>query len=96
MLLLRPVLLAAAAQPGVYNCTDDAPPPWGGLGGTVLARGEGGYSSFRIPGIHTLQNTLLVFAEARKYSCADFGGQHDVVRSLPTPPPRPPPRGHPP
>lgn len=55
----------------------------GGGGGvtitSVFERGEGGCSSFRIPGIQSLNGTLLVFAECRKYSCADNEGQHNVA-----------------
>jgi sialidase-1 len=46
---------------------------------TVFTPGEGGYEAFRIPGVISLNNTILVFAEGRKYGCGDFAGQHDVV-----------------
>jgi hypothetical protein len=45
----------------------------------VFSRGEGGCSAYRIPGIQSLNGTLLVFAECRKYDCGDFGGQHNVA-----------------
>ena len=45
----------------------------------VFSRGEGGCSAYRIPGIHSLNGTLLVFAECRVYACGDFGGQHNVA-----------------
>lgn len=45
----------------------------------VFSRGEGGCSAFRIPGIVSLNNTLHVFAECRKYDCTDNGGQHNVA-----------------
>jgi hypothetical protein len=50
----------------------------------VFSRGEGGCSAFRIPGIASLNGTLLAFAECRKYSCADFGGQHNIVHKRST------------
>ena len=43
------------------------------------------YTAFRIPGLVAAgNNTLLAFAEGRKFSCGDFGhgkgkGQHDMV-----------------
>ena len=50
---------------------------------TVFKPGEGGYAAFRIPGIvassRNGSSVLHVFAEGRKYSCADFQGQHDIV-----------------
>ena len=46
---------------------------------TVFTPGEAGYAAFRIPGVASLQHTLLVFAEGRKFGCDDFAGQHDVV-----------------
>jgi hypothetical protein len=45
----------------------------------VFSRGEGGCSAYRIPGIQSLNGTLLVFAECRKYDCGDFGGQHNIA-----------------
>jgi hypothetical protein len=67
LLLLLLLTLAAAPTPGGVSI---AP---------VFTRGEGGCSAFRIPGIASLNNTLLVFAECRKYGCADDEGQHNVV-----------------
>jgi hypothetical protein len=51
---------------------------------TVFTPGEGGYAAFRIPGIVASSESggssvLHMFAEARKYSCADFHGQTDIV-----------------
>ena len=50
----------------------------------VFTDGEGGYASFRIPGIVATPSALVAFAEGRKYACGDFDGQHDIVakRSL--------------
>ena len=45
----------------------------------VFSRGEGGCSAFRIPGIVSLNGTVHIFAECRKYDCADFNGQHNVA-----------------
>jgi hypothetical protein len=45
----------------------------------VFTSGEGGCAAFRIPGTTATDHTILVFAECRRYSCADFGGQHDIV-----------------
>jgi len=40
----------------------------------VFANGNDGYACYRIPSIIlTSDNTLLVFIEARKYSCSDHG-----------------------
>lgn len=41
----------------------------------VFSRGEGGCSAFRIPGLASLNGTIHVFAECRKYDCADNSGQ---------------------
>ena len=50
---------------------------------TVFTPGEGRYAAFRIPGIVASSGSggsvLHMFAEARKYSCADFHGQTDIV-----------------
>ena len=45
----------------------------------VFTPGEGGYASFRIPGVVQAGDAHLAFAEGRKYACTDFGGQHDIV-----------------
>lgn len=38
------------------------------------------YAAFRIPGlVDAGGNTLLAFAEGRKFGCGDFDGQHDLV-----------------
>lgn len=67
LLLLYGFALAGAPTPGEVSIS------------SVFSRGEGGCSAFRIPGIHSLNSTLLVFAECRKYGCADNEGQHNVA-----------------
>ena len=56
--------------------------------GPVLSAGEGGYASFRIPGIVATDSAagsrcgasvLVLVAEGRRYGCDDFDGQHDIV-----------------
>jgi sialidase-1 len=56
--------------------------------GPVFVAGEGGYESFRIPGVvatdgggtHCGNATVVVLvAEGRRYGCDDFDGQHDIV-----------------
>ena len=47
---------------------------------SVFSPGEGGYAAFRIPGVIVGANgTVHAFAEGRRFGCADFAGQHDVV-----------------
>ena len=50
----------------------------------VFTDGEGGYASFRIPGLVATPSAIVAVAEGRKWACGDFDGQHDVVakRSL--------------
>ena len=81
--MLRPSLLALLPTLVNGGGAAEAPPPPGVSTSTVFTPGEEGYKAFRIPGIHSLNNTLLVFAEGRKYGCGDFAGQH--VRPHPTP-----------
>ena len=61
--------------------------------GPVFVAGQGGYKSFRIPGIIAADAAgcrrnssaapaspvLVMVAEGRKYGCDDFDGQHDIV-----------------
>ena len=48
----------------------------------VYSSGESGYACIKIPVlIHTLNNTLLAIAEARKHSCSDFAWTDLVVKS---------------
>ena len=78
--LLGLLLLWWPARPRLAAGTPAATPQPGGISIVpVFSRGEGGCSAFRIPGIHSLNRTLLVFSECRKYGCADFEGQHNVV-----------------
>ena len=44
----------------------------------VFSPGEAGYKAFRIPGILGVNETLLAFAEGRKYGCEDFAGDFAV------------------
>ena len=47
----------------------------------VFINGEEGYACYRIPAVITAPNgDILAFAEARKYSCADFGDVNIVMR----------------
>ena len=60
-------LLARAAPPALID---------------VYASGEFGYACFRIPALIALTNgSLLLFAEGRRYSCADHGFVDLVVRA---------------
>ena len=58
-----------------------APPPPGVVTTTVFAPGDsapsggGSYEAFRIPGMLAFKDTLMVFAEGRKYGCGDFAGK---------------------
>jgi sialidase-1 len=45
----------------------------------IFSPNESGYQAFRIPGFVAINETVLAFAEGRKYGCGDFAGQHDVV-----------------
>ena len=63
-----------------------------GAGSEAVGCTQGGckYTAFRIPGLVAAgNNTLIAFAEGRKFSCGDFGsgkgkGQHDMVTSRST------------
>ena len=63
-----------------------------GAGSEAIGCTQGGckYAAFRIPGLVAAgNNTLLAFAEGRKFSCGDFGrgkgkGQHDMVMARST------------
>ena len=47
----------------------------------IFANGTDGYSCYRIPAMVRMPSgTLLAFAEARKYSCGDFGDVRIVLR----------------
>ena len=52
-----------------------------GTGGVNTSSTNKSYVAFRIPGSVFVQKhrTLLVYAEARKYSQNDWGGQHDLT-----------------
>jgi hypothetical protein len=82
---LRDLCLACAGSAGAACGTvpppppPPGPPPPGVATTTVFEKGASGYEAFRIPGMLAFRDTLMVFAEGRKYGCGDFAGQHDVV-----------------
>jgi sialidase-1 len=82
---LRDVCLGCAnekecgPQPSPLPSPKPAPPPPDVATTTVFEKGDSGYEAFRIPGMLAFRDTLMVFAEGRKYGCGDFAGQHDVV-----------------
>jgi len=48
---------------------------------TLFQRGDAGYACFRIPAVvFTQQESILVFAEARKNGCSDTGNIDLVMR----------------
>jgi hypothetical protein len=51
----------------------------GGLSSVDCAEPPCAYKAFRVPGLVALNSTLLAFAEGRKFGCADYSGQIDLV-----------------
>jgi sialidase-1 len=86
VLCLAHGLIGAKAMRGIAFKTDvfaqkennrSVPPPVSSV--PVFTQGEDGYAAFRIPGLLAVNNTVLAFAEGRKFGCGDFDGQHDIV-----------------
>ena len=79
-LYIEQVHAQAVVERTMYDVLDPMQAPTGNVTmRTAFTPGEGGYTAFRIPGIVASFGVLHMFAEARKYSCADFHGQTDVV-----------------
>ena len=73
--------LKAVFAPGRRLSTDDAVNISDVNISDVFWAGEGGYAAVKIPGFVALQPhpIALAFGEGRRYSCADFEGQHDLL-----------------
>ena len=85
LMLLVPTLLLVVTVTAAVTVAGDAAVTEPSSIGPVLVAGEGGYASFRIPGIVATgggrcgKPGLVLVAEGRRYGCDDFDGQHDIV-----------------
>ena len=73
LLLLSAIATATAAKVEIVSVMPE------GMASNDCAEPPCKYAAFRIPGLVAIRNTLLAFAEGRKFGCADFDGQHDLV-----------------
>ena len=92
---LRSALFAALAAAAAAADVKLVPVMEAGATSTGCSQGGCKYAAFRIPGlVNAGNNTMIAFAEGRKFGCGDFGpppppgkhgwGQHDMVISRST------------
>ena len=92
---LHPALFAALAALAAAADVKLVPVMEAGATSTGCTQGGCKYAAFRIPGlVNAGNNTMIAFAEGRKFGCGDFGpppppgkhgwGQHDMVISRST------------